>query len=72
MTSWFDRLRLALLISPTLLLLHVWILAASDGPLLHYFGVLESFALAVVSSFVGAYCIVLAISLFTKQQRKGD
>ena len=72
MNSLRDRLRSALLISPALLLWHLWILASADGQMLRYFGVLVTVVLAIVSSLVESYCIVLAISLFVKQQCKGD
>lgn len=72
MNSLLDRFRLALLICPALLLLHLWILASADGQMLRHFGVLITVVLAIVSSLVESYCIVLAISLFVKQQRKDN
>lgn len=60
MTSWLDRLRVALILSPALLLLHVWILAGSSGYLLQTLGMALSLGMVVVSSVVEAYIIVLA------------
>jgi len=62
MTSWLDRRRIALILCPALLLLHVWILASSNGYLVQRLGIATSL-LMVVASIVEAYIIVLA---FTK------
>lgn len=60
MTTWLDRLRVALILSPALLLLHVWILVGSNGYLVQTLGMVPSLGLVVVSSMVEAYVIVLA------------
>jgi len=62
MTTWLDRLRVALILSPALLLLHVWILASSNGYLMQKFGMVTTLGLAAVSSVVEAYIIMLATS----------
>jgi hypothetical protein len=62
MTTWLDRLRIALILSPALLLLHVWILASSNGYLMQKLGMVTTLWLAAVSSVVEAYIIVLATS----------
>lgn len=62
MTTWLDRLRVALILSPALFLLLVWILACSNGYLVQKLGMVPSLGLMVVSSVVQAYIIVLAIS----------
>jgi len=60
MTSWLDRLRVALILSPALLLLHVWILACSNGYLVQKLGMALSLGMVAVSSVIEAYIIVLA------------
>ena len=60
MTTWLDRLRVALILSPALLLFHVWILACSNGYLVEKLGMMTSLGMAVVSSIIEAYIIVLA------------
>ena len=62
MTSWLNRLRVALIFSPALLLLHVWILASSNGYLIQKLGMVTTLGFAAVLSLVEAYIIVLAIS----------
>ena len=66
MTSWLDRLRIALILSPALLLLHVWILACSNGYLIEKLGMVTSLGMVVVSSIVEAYIIVLATATAIK------
>lgn len=66
MTSWFDRLRVALLLSPALLLLHVWILASSNGYLVQELGMVMALWMVAVSSVIEAYIIVLAATTATK------
>ena len=66
MTTWLDRLHVALILSPALLLLHVWILACSNGYLVEKLGVATSLGMAVVSSIVEAYVIVLAATTAIK------
>lgn len=66
MTSWFDRLRVALLLSPALLLLHVWILASSNGYLVQKLGMVMTLGMVAVSSVIEAYIIVLAATTATK------
>lgn len=66
MTSWFDRLRVALILSPALLLLHVWILAGSNGYLVQKFGMVMTLGMVAVSSVIEAYIIVLAATTATK------
>ena len=60
MTTWLDRLRVALILSPALLLLHVWILACSNGYLVEKYGMVIPLVLVVISSVVEAYVIVMA------------
>jgi len=62
MASWLDRLRVALLFSPALLLLHVWILACSNGYLVQKLGMVTTLVMVAISSVVEAYIIVLAMS----------
>jgi hypothetical protein len=62
MTSRFNRLLVALILSPALLLWHVWILAGSNGDLVQNLGMPTSLALAAVSSIVEAYIVVLAVT----------
>ena len=59
MTTWLDRLRIALILSPALLLLHVWILASSNGYLAEKLGLPILLVMAVASSVVEAYIIVI-------------
>lgn len=66
MTTWLDRLRIALILSPALLLLHIWILACSNGYLVEKLGVAASLGMVVVSSVVEAYIIVLAATAAIK------
>lgn len=66
MTSWLDRLRIALLLSPALVLLHAWILASSNGYLVQHLGMVVTLGMAAVSSVVEAYIIVLAATTATK------
>ncbi len=66
MTTWLDRLRVALILSPALLLLHVWILACSNGYLVEKLGMVTSLGMAVVSSIVEAYIIVLVATTAIK------
>ncbi len=61
MPTWLDRLRIALILSPALLLLHVWILACSNSYLVQSSGLAFSLFLAIMSSVVEAYIIVLAM-----------
>ena len=63
MISWLDRLRVALALTPALMLLHVWILACSNGYLYQMLGATKSLALIAISSVVEAYVIVMAITL---------
>jgi hypothetical protein len=67
MTTWLDRLRVAFILSPALLLLHVWILACSNGYLVEKLGMATSLAMAVVSSIVEAYIIALATATAIKK-----
>lgn len=62
MTKWTARLRIALILSPALLLLHVWMLACSNGYLVQASGLAFALFLALVSSLVEAYIIVLAMT----------
>jgi hypothetical protein len=62
MTTWLDRLRIALILSPALLLLHIWMLACSNGYLVQSSGLAFSLFLAVISSVVEAYIIVLTLA----------
>jgi hypothetical protein len=66
MTTWLDRLRVALILSPALLLLHVWIFASSNGYLVEKLGMATSLGMVVVSSIVEAYIIVLATTTAIK------
>ena len=66
MTTWLDRLRVALILSPALLLLHVWILAASNGYLVEKLGMMTTLAMAAVSSLIAAYIVVLATTTAIK------
>ena len=66
MTTWLDRLRVALILSPALLLLHVWILACSNGYLVEKLGMATSLVMVLVSSIVEAYIIVLAATTAIK------
>ena len=66
MTSWLDRLRVALIFSPALLLLHVWILACSNGYLVQKLGMALSLGMVAVSSAIEAYIIVLAATTAVK------
>jgi len=69
MTTWLDRLRIALILSPALLLLHVWILASSNGYLMQELGMLATLGLAAVSAVSEAYIIVLAISAANRMRQ---
>ena len=60
MTTWLDRLRIALILSPALLLLQVWILASSNGYLAEKLGLPILLVMVVASSVVEAYLIVIA------------
>lgn len=62
MISWIDRFRVALILSPALMLMHVWILACSNGYLYQTLGTAKSLALIAMSSVVEAYVIVMAIT----------
>lgn len=66
MISWFDRLRVALILSPALLLLHVWVLASSNGYLVQKLGMVMTLGMVAVSSVIEAYIIVLAATTATK------
>lgn len=66
MTTWLDRLRVSLILSPALLLLHVWILACSNGDLVQKLGMTTSLGMVVVSSIIEAYIIVLAATTALK------
>lgn len=66
MTTWLDRLRVALILSPALLLFHVWILACSNGYLVEKLGMVTSLGMAIVSSIIEAYIIVLATTTAIK------
>lgn len=66
MTSWLDRLRIALILSPALLLLHVWILAGSNGYLVQKLGMVITLGMTAVSSVVEAYIIVLTTTTAIK------
>ncbi len=66
MTSWLDRLRVALILSPALLLLHVWMLACSNGYLVEKLGMVTTLGMVAVSSFIEAYIIVLAATTAIK------
>jgi hypothetical protein len=60
MTTWLDRLRVALILSPALLLLHVWLLVCSNGYLIEKYGMVVPLVLVAISSVVEAYVIVMA------------
>lgn len=60
MNTWLDRLRVALILSPALLLLHVWMLVCSNGFLFEKYGLVVPFVLVAISSVVEAYVIVMA------------
>lgn len=66
MTTWLDRLRVALILSPALLLVHVWILAGSNGYLVQKLGMVITLGMTAVSSVVEAYIIVLAATAAIK------
>lgn len=66
MTTWLDRLRIALILSPALLLLHVWILAASNGYLVEKLGMMMTLGMAAISSVIAAYIVVLATTTAIK------
>lgn len=66
MTTFIDRIRIALVLSPALLLLHVWILACSNGYLVEKLGMAASLVMVLVSSIVEAYVIVLAATTAIK------
>lgn len=68
MTTWLDRLRVALILSPALLLLHVWILASSNGYLAEKLGMPILLAMVAASSVVEAYIIVLAAATLRKMK----
>lgn len=65
-TTWLDRLRIALILSPALLLLHVWILAASNGYLVEKLGMMMTLGMAAISSVIAAYIVVLATTTAIK------
>jgi hypothetical protein len=52
MNTWLDRLRVALIFSPALFLLHVWMLVCSNGFLFEKYGLVVPFVLAAISSVV--------------------
>lgn len=60
MTTWLDRLRVALVLSPALLLLHAWILACSNGYLVEKYDMVVTLVLVIISSVVEAYVVVMA------------
>ena len=62
MTTWLDRLRVALILSPALFLVHVWILACSNGYLVQTLGMVQVLGLMALSSVLQAYVILLAMS----------
>ena len=66
MTTWLDRLRVALVLSPALLLMHVWMLACSNGYLVEKLGMIISLGLVLFSSVAEAYIIVLATTTAIK------
>lgn len=68
MTTWLDRLRVALILSPALLLLQVWILASSNGYLAEKLGLPILLVMVVASSVVEAYLIVIAAIEFRKMK----
>lgn len=68
MTTWLDRLRIALILSPALLLLQVWILASSNGYLAEKLGLPILLVMVVASSVVEAYLIVIAAIEFRKMK----
>ena len=70
MTTLLDRFRVALILSPALLLLHVWILACSNGYLVQKLGMAISLSMVVVSSIIEAYIIVLATTTAIKLWQK--
>ena len=69
MTTWLDRLRVALILSPALFILHVWILAFSNGYLIQRMGLAPALGLMAISSVVQAYIIVLAMSAAIQLQQ---
>jgi len=58
----FDRLRIALTLSPALLLLQIWILANSSNNLIQTFGITKLLALVLATSLLEAYIIVSSAS----------
>jgi hypothetical protein len=66
MTSWLDRLRIALILSPAFLLLHTWILAASNGAIVQKLGMPMAIAMVLASSIIEAYIVVLAANTAIK------
>ena len=65
------RLRISLLLAPALLLIHVWMIAMSSGSLLQIWGVWRLFAMAVGTSIVESYVIILAVSAVFLRNDKG-
>ena len=70
MNTWLYRLRVTLILSPALFLLHVWILACSNGYLVQTLGMVQILGLMALSSVLQAYVILLALSAAT-QLRQG-
>jgi hypothetical protein len=62
MTFWLNRLRVALILSPAFLLIHIWILASSNGYLVSQLGMPLTLAMVCVSSIIESYLIVLAVN----------
>lgn len=66
MITWLDRLRVALVLSPALLLLHVWMLTCSNGYLVEKYGMAVPLVLVAISSVVEAYVVVMAGTMAMK------
>ena len=62
MNTWQDRLRIALILSPALMLMQLWFLVFSNGELVTRYGWIIPLLLLAVSSIVEAYTFVMAAS----------
>lgn len=70
MIGWLGRLRIALILSPALLLWHVWILVCSSGYLVQTYGLPLIIGGVVVSSIIEAYIIVMAAATAKEMWQK--
>lgn len=61
MNNWTQRFRIALLLSPAFLLVHTWQIMLSPVSPSHPMGIWGLLGMAIASSVVEAYVVVLAL-----------